>query len=128
MATIFDKKGNIEHTRGDILPLGISTTNDDGSDYIFKVGDVVRFSIYKQGDCSCVELQKDVVVNEATKEVLIDLTKEDTRIGELISEPVVYNYEVELNPDTRPQTIIGYTLKDGAKLFTLTPEAGNKND
>lgn len=128
MPTIFDKKGNIEHTRGDILPLGISTTNDDGSDYIFEVGDVVRFSIYKQGDCGCVELQKNVVVSEATKEVLIDLTKEDTKIGELISEPVVYNYEVELNPDTRPQTIIGYTVKDGAKLFTLTPEAGKKND
>lgn len=128
MATIFDKKGNIEHTRGDILSLEITTTNDDGSDYIFKVGDIVRFSIYKQDDCSCVVLQKDVVVDEATKEVVIELTKEDTKIGELISEPVVYSYEVELNPDTKPQTIIGYTLKDGAKLFTLTPEAGNKND
>ena len=128
MPTIFDKKGNIEHTRGDILPLAISTTNDDGTDYIFKEGDVVRFTIYKQGDCGCVELQKDVVVEEETTEVLIDLTKEDTRIGELISEPVTYNYEVELNPDTRPQTIIGYTVKNGPKLFTLTPEADDKND
>ena len=128
MPTIIDRKENIEHTRGDVLPLNISTTNDDGTDYIFKVGDVVRFTIYKTGDCSCVELQKDVVVEEETTEVLIDLTKEDTKLGELINEPVVYNYEVELNPDTRPQTIIGYTVKNGAKLFTLTPEADDKND
>ena len=128
MPTIIDEKGNIEHTRGDILPLAITTTNDDGTDYIFKVGDVVRFTIYRKKDCSCVELQKDVIVTKETKEVYMDLTKEDTKIGELISKPAIYNYEVELNPDTSPQTIIGYTVKDGAKLFTLTPEADDKND
>ena len=126
MPTIFDEKGNIEHTRGDILPLAITTTNDDGTDYVFKVGDVVRFTIYKKKDCSCVELQKDVVVEEETTEVYIDLTREDTKIGGLISKPVDYNYEVQLNPDTYPQTIIGYTVKDGPKLFTLTPEADDK--
>lgn len=123
MPTIIDKKENIEHTRGDILPLAITTKNDDGSDYIFKEGDIVRFTVYKQGDCGCVLLQRDVIVEEETKEVLMELTPEDTKIGELISEPVTYNYEVELNPDTRPQTIIGYTVKNGPTLFTLTPEA-----
>lgn len=128
MPTIIDEKGNIEHTRGDILPLSVTALNEDGTDYIFKIGDVVRFTIYRKKDCSCVELQKDVVVDEQKKEVYIDLTSEDTTIGELISKPAIYNYEVELNPDTAPQTIIGYTVADGPKLFTLTPEADDKND
>lgn len=128
MPTIINEKGDIEHTRGDILPLSISALNDDGSDYVFKVGDIVRFTIYRKKDCSCVELQKDVTVEQETTEVYIDLTKEDTTIGELISKPAIYNYEVEVNPDTAPQTIIGYTVKDGPKLFTLTPEADDIND
>ena len=57
---------------------------------------------------------------EATA-VTIFLGKEETTIGEITSKPKDYWYEVELNPETLPQTIIGYD-EDGAKVFKLFPE------
>ena len=72
-------------------------------------------------------IQKDVVVKEETTIVDIKLESEDTTIDELIYMPTNYWYEVELNPDTEPQTIIGYD-DTGAKLFVLYPEGGIKND
>lgn len=128
MPTIIDEKGNIEHTRGDILPLDITFQNNDKTDYIFKKGDVVRLKIFKRNDHNSVELQKDVTAVEETTKVSIDLTGEETKLGEIINKPVEYWYEVELNPDTTPQTPIGYTVSEGAKLVTLTPEGADKND
>ncbi len=116
----------IKATRGDIGAINITTKNEDGTEYTFKAGDIVRFKVFKSKDCSCVELQKDTIVSEETTEVRINLTKEDTKIGELISKPVIYWYEVELNPETNPQTIIGYDDIEGAKLFMLYPEGGDK--
>jgi hypothetical protein len=43
------------------------------------------------------------------------------KIGDVISKHKDYWYEVVLNDDTLPQTIIGYD-EDGAKLFRLFPE------
>ena len=123
---MFKIEGNtIKITRGDIgvVPVG---AKDNGTDYVFQVGDVVRLKVYKSKDCGCVEIQKDVTVEAETIEVNIPLTKEDTKIGDLISKPVTYWYEVELNPDTDPQTIIGYVDIEGAKLFLLYPEGGDK--
>lgn len=128
MPTIIDKKGNIEHTRGDILPLDITFQEEDKSNYVFKKGDVVRFKVFNKKDCNSVQIQKDAIVEAETTVVTIDLTKEDTTIGELITKPVEYWYEVELNPDTAPITPIGYTVNEGAKLFTLTPEGADKHD
>ena len=118
---------NIEVTRGDVLPLTISTLNEDKkTNYVFQKDDVVRIKVFKARDCGCVEIQKEVKVEEPTEEVEITLTREETRIGDLIKKPVDYWYEVELNPDTYPQTIIGYEKDKGAKLFTLLPEGGDK--
>ena len=117
-----DAKGNIEVTRGDVLPLSIATKDKEGNDYVFKVGDVVRFKVMEKKKCNCVVLSKDVTVEQETTAVEIDLTSEETKIGTLINKHVDYWYEVELNPDTYCQTIIGYTKEDGAKLFTLLPE------
>jgi hypothetical protein len=114
----------IKVTRGDIGVVPVSAKNGD-TDYTFQVGEIVRFKVFKNKDCGCVELQKDVAVETETTEVVIPLVKEDTKIGELISKPVTYWYEVELNPDTDPQTIIGYD-DEGAKLFVLYPEGGDK--
>lgn len=125
MLTI-DRDYNIELTRGDVLPLNITATNKDGTDYEFKANDVVRFKIIEKDKCNCVVVQKDVKVTEPTTSVKLDLTKDDTKIGKLINKPVDYWYEVELNPDTNPQTILGYTKENGAKLFTLLPEGGDK--
>lgn len=115
----------IELTRGDVASIGVTAREGD-SDYVFLVGDIVRLKVFKNKDCGCVELQKDVEVKVQCTNVSIDLTREDTKIGELISKPVDYWYEVELNPDTNPQTIIGYD-ENGAKIFTLYPEGGDKN-
>lgn len=123
---IIDRDYNIELTRGDVLPLNITATNKDGTDYEFKTDDVIRFKIIEKDKCNCVIVQKDVTVKQPTTMVQLDLTKDDTKIGKLINKPVDYWYEVELNPDTNPQTIIGYTKENGGKLFTLLPEGGDK--
>lgn len=114
----------IHLTRGDIAKIGITAKNEDGTDYEFKTGDVVRFSVFKRKDCNCVLLNKDVTVDAATTEVDINLTEEDTKIEGIISKPIDYWYEVVLNPENNPQTIIGYD-PDGAKVLTLYPEASD---
>lgn len=113
--------------RGDIAVLTVTAQNKDGSNYVFKVNDVVRFKVMKANDPSTIFIQKDVVVKNEKMEVDIELKSDDTTIGDLINAPVNYWYEVELNPDTAPQTIIGYD-DSGAKLFALYPEGGLKND
>lgn len=109
--------------RGDIGVLTITALNEDGTDYMFKRGDVIRFKVFEAKKCNCVVLQKDVVAEIETTEIDINLTAIDTTIGELINKPAEYWYEVELNPETNPQTIIGYD-KTGAKVFVLYPEGG----
>lgn len=115
----------IHLTRGDIACISVSAKNEDGTDYKFQIGDVVRFTVYKKKDCNCVELSKDVTVEVESLEVEILLTSDETKIDGIINKPIEYWYEVVLNPDTNPQTIIGYDL-DGAKLFTLYPEASEE--
>lgn len=62
-----------------------------------------------------------MTVLEDTTQVEMALYGEDTKFGEVISKPVDYWYEIELNPDTNPQTIVGYD-EEGAKIFKLFPE------
>ena len=111
----------IECTRGDVAAFTVGA-NVGGSPYTFRDGDVVRFSVFGKKDCSEVVLRKDTKVTASTSAVEIELSGEDTRIGEVISKPVDYWYEVELNPETYPQTIIGYD-QGGAKVFKLYPES-----
>lgn len=107
-------------TRGDIVNL-VVTAEDDGEDHVFQSGDVVRIKVFTKKDCETVVMQKDFPVTTATEAVELFLDENDTKIGEVISKPRDYWYEVELNPDTNPQTIIGYD-EDGAKVFKLFPE------
>ena len=111
----------IHLTRGDAATIGISAKKGD-TNYTFQVGDVVRLNVFKAKDCNCIELTKDVIVEEETELVNISLTDDDTKIGEVINKPTKYWYEVILNPNTNEQTIIGYD-EDGAKEFILYPEA-----
>lgn len=108
-------------TRGDIANILVSAVLQDKQPYTFRKGDVVRFSVFKKGDFSSVVLARDFEVTEPTESVMVRLTKEDTTIGGVINKPVSYWYEVELNPDTEPQTIIGYDTV-GEKIFKLYPE------
>lgn len=114
---------SIYATRGDIVFFSV-TAEDDGEPYKFKAGDVVRIKIYGKKNAENVVLEKDFPVTEDAEEVEIYLDKEDTKIGSVISKPKDYWYEVELNPYTNPQTIIGYD-EDGAKVFKLFPEGAD---
>lgn len=115
----------INLTRGDEASIEIAAQDEKGNDYIFGTDDVIRFKVLKAKDCSCVELQKDTKVEREGTSVIVTLTKDETKIGEIINKPVDYWYEVELNPETSPQTIIGYDL-EGEKIFTLYPEGSDK--
>ena len=111
---------SIEITRGDAATFNVTAQNN-GENYVFQAGDIVRFKVFEKKGCDCVVLQKDFPVETAIEEVTISLTEADTKIGDLINKPKDYWYEVELNPDTYPQTIIGYD-ENGAKIFKLYPE------
>ena len=111
---------SIYATRGDIVFFTV-TADDNGAAYVFQPGDVVRIKVYGKKDAESVVLQKDFPVTAAAESVEIYLSEEDTKIGEVISKPKDYWYEVELNPLSNPQTIIGYD-EDGAKVFKLFPE------
>ena len=111
---------SIYATRGDIVFFSVSA-QEDGKPYKFQAGDVLRMKVYGKKDAEVVVLQKDFPVLDVAEEVEIFLTEEDTKIGEVISKPKDYWYEVELNPGDNPQTIIGYD-EDGAKVFKLFPE------
>lgn len=119
-----DSDKTIHITRGDIGSISIGA-KIEGTDYEFQQGDVVRFKVFKAKDCGCVVLQKDVIVEETGQEIIISLQSDETKIDEVISVPTNYWYEVEYNPDTAPQTIIGYD-EEGAKIFRLYPEGSDK--
>lgn len=118
---VINEDKSIYLTRGDIANIEVTAKNAEGNAYTFQKGDVVRIKVFEKKGCECVVLQKDVVVEAEATAVTIFLGKEDTTIGEIISKPKDYWYEVELNPETLPQTIIGYD-EDGAKVFKLFPE------
>lgn len=111
---------SIYATRGDLVFFYVGAEMD-GKKYTFSPGDVVRIKVFAKKDCESVVLQKDFGVEEATETVAVTLTEEDTKLGGVISKPTDYWYEVELNPYTDPQTIIGYD-EDGPKVFKLFPE------
>lgn len=113
---------SIYATRGDIVYFSVGAKNTvNGETYKFQSGDVVRIKVFGKKDCETVVLQKDFPVTAESETVEIFLTEEDTKIGGVISKHKDYWYEVELNPESNPQTIIGYD-DDGAKIFRLFPE------
>ena len=107
--------GSIYVTRGDTCTISVAA-RVNGEPHKFGAGDVLRIKVYERKACHCVVLQKDFAVLYDTETVDLVLTERDTRIGELINKPVDYWYEIELNPLTSPQTIIGYD-DDGAKAL-----------
>lgn len=117
---VIDEEKTIHITRGDMAILSVGAMNA-GNPYTFREGDVVRLTVYAKKNCSDVVLQKDVTVTEVCAEVEINLESEDTKFGEVINKPEDYWYEIELNPETTPQTIVGYD-ENGAKVFKLYPE------
>ena len=115
---------SIHITRGDVGAIEISADKNEDELFVFKSGDVVRLKVYPKKQHENIVLQKDAIVETETETVDINLEKNDTKLGGIINKPTVYWYEVELNPDTIPQTLIGYDT-NGPKLFTLYPEGGD---
>lgn len=113
-------------TRGDVVLFDVTAKDGDVA-YLFKAGDVVRFKVFTKKNAEDVVLQRDFPVYEECEAVEVLLTGEDTKIGGVISKPVDYWYEVEVNPESYPQTIIGYN-EDGAKVFRLFPEGADLED
>ena len=118
---IIDSNKTIHVTRGDIGSFSVGATDGDQAPYTFRQGDIVRLLVTKKKACDEVVLSKSVEAIPDTTEVEFKLTTEETRIGEVINKPVDYWYEIELNPDTDPQTLICYD-EDGPKIFRLYPE------
>lgn len=118
-----DKTINI--TRGDnaeICIRALDMINNKGEKLSgFQPGEVIRLKVFEKKACENVVLQKDFSIEEETESLSLMLTEYDTRFGDVISKPVDYWYEIELNPYTEPQTIVGYD-EDGAKIFRLYPE------
>lgn len=110
-------------TRGDIVLMSVSA-DYKGTPHTFQPGDLIRIKVSKKKKCTEVVLMKDFPVTSETQNVQMFLDQNDTRIGDVISKPVDYWYEIELNPLTEPQTIIGYD-EDGAKIFKLFPEGSD---
>ena len=121
-----DEDKTIHLTRGDIASIEVDAEEKDGSEHIFQAGDIVRFKVTEKKNCERVMLQKDVTVTGQTTVVDMLFTKEDTKIGEVINKPKDYWYEVEKNPETSPQTLIGYD-EDGPKVLRLYPEGSDVN-
>lgn len=116
---------SIHLTRGDVAVIEISATENDGETHMFQAGDILRLRIFEKNQCDNIVLQKNVDVENESSFVDISLSRSDTKIGTLISQPKDYWYEIELNPDTCPQTIIGYDSA-GPKIFRLYPEGDDK--
>lgn len=107
---------SISCTRGDAVSFAVPT------EYQYRLGDIVRFQVFKKKNCTELVLRKDFIVEEeAISEFRIELDGTDTKLGGIINKPVVYWYEIEINPGKHSNTIIAYD-EEGAKTFTLYPE------
>lgn len=115
---------SIYATRGDVVFFTVQAKDDTGSYYEFQAGDVLRIKIYGKKNAEEVYLEKDFPITANANSYVIYLTEEDTKMGDVISKATDYWYEIELNPYTNPQTIIGYD-EDGAKIFKLFPEGAD---
>lgn len=125
---IMNSNYNIECNRGSMLSVTYKfRRKTDGMFMTFENGDVIRFKIMEKGHNENVILQKDFEIAEHTDSVNIMIPSDEMKIGEMINKPVDYWYEIELNPD-KPSTItlLGFTKATGGRIFTLSPEGGDK--
>lgn len=122
-----DEYATIHVTRGDVAHFQVTAMKSDTEKYVFKADDVVRLKVFQKKAHNNVILQKCFTVEEEREAVDIYLSEEETKIGEIINKPVDYWYEVELNPFTEPQTIVGYD-DEGPKIFRLYPEGADLED
>lgn len=88
-------------------------------DYTFSIGDTIELRIYEKNGLNKPPVKtKEIEVTQAGSSIDIELTCEDTDIGNPINKVTDYWYEIELNDK---QTIIGYD-ENGAKILKLYPK------
>lgn len=105
--------------RGDVLSFDLKLKVNKTTDYTFHNGDKVVFAVYNKGKLNDpAVIFKVVNVSSDSSSVTINLTSQDTKIGDIKNKEVEYWYEIELN---NGYTVIGYD-KDGPKKFMLYPE------
>lgn len=121
------QNNTISMTRGDVANIAVKANSDDGSPYTFQPGDIVCLRIMEKNKCEVVLVRKEVAVTESTQSVNVTMEPADTKFCPVTNKPLDYWYEVELNPDTAPQTIIGFD-ESGAKIFRLYPEGSDELD
>ena len=120
---VVNEDNSIYLNRGDILAYSV-TAEDNGTPYKFQAGDVLTMKVYGKKDATNVVLSKDFPVENTAERFWLFLSGDETKIGEVISKPKDYWYEVVLNEKTNPQTIIGY-FDEGPVLFKLFPEGAD---
>ncbi len=109
----------IKLNRGDVLNLTLTLKVNGTTDYTFQNGDKVVFSVYNKNKLNeDAVLLKTIDILSESQSVTINLTSEETKLGEMKNKPVEYWYEVELNDQ---YTVIGYDDK-GEKVLMLYPE------
>ena len=119
------KSNTIYCTRGDKgnIPITIPINKEKTEFYRFQIGDKVRIGVYEEDKLDgCAVILKEVEVEEPTTVVKIPLTSKETKIGDIINEPVDYWFEIIFNDDT---TILGFDDETGAKIFKLLPEGSD---
>lgn len=110
--------------RGDKGTINYTIQISDTELYQFKVGDKVEFTIFeKKGYDKAPVLNKIININKVSTEVEINLTEEDTTIGEIANKPITYWYEISLNGN---DTTNGYDYEEGAAEFILLPAKGGE--
>lgn len=117
-----DDEYTINLTRGDRCTLKVYAIDAKTQErYWFPAGCTVTFAIVpRKGYTQGAVLRKVVNVVSDTQEVEINLTEEDTKIGDMIDKKVKYWYNVVVNDNT---TIIG-SDEDGEKAIIIYPEVG----
>lgn len=118
---------SISLNRGDVGVIPVPQSKDGDYGYSISAGDVLRIRVFPKKKCEEVALVKDFLVETATSVIELELDGTDTKIGDIINKPTTYWYEIELNPDTYPQTIVGYN-EDGPKVFMLYPEGDDSGE
>lgn len=111
-------------TRGDIATIPVDAEVINGRLCVFKAGDIVRLIVIEKKNHKNIVFTKDIVVERDSHRVNIFLSKDETTMCEVIDKHVDYWYEIKLNPDTAPQTLIGYDV-NGPKIFRLFPNGDN---
>ena len=121
---MFKIKGTTIHcTRGDRGVIRLTVPLSTGELYPFQIGDIIAFTVKPTFDIETPVLRKEYTIDTQSTSVELVLERNDTTIGQLISEPVEYQYDICLNKD---ETLIGYDEK-GSKAFILYPEGGDND-